>query len=697
VNDARHISAQRQFTNARDQTDAMALETFTFQTEVGRLLDIVAHSLYTHKEIFLRELISNASDACDRLRYAALTDPALTGGDATFKIKLDIDRAARTLSVADNGIGMSHEDLVETLGTIARSGTQSFLAQLTGDAKKDVALIGQFGVGFYSAFMVADRVDVITRRAGEDKAWKWSSDGKGSFSIEDAERGERGTTVILHLKADEDEFLEPARIRHVVKTYSDHIGFPIVLIGEAKEKPKDVTGEGSGESEAETGTDGEEQTLNEASSLWTRARKDITEEQYKEFYHHVSHAFDDPWLVIHNTVEGVVSYTCLLFVPSSAPFDLFDPERNPRVKLYVKRVFITDDCAGLLPSYLRFLRGVVDSEDLPLNISRETFQQDPRLAKMRSGLVKRVLDELARKAESADEYASFWREFGAVLKEGIYEDFDNRERLLELARFYSTAGDGLTSLAAYLERMKPGQDAIYTISGNEIEALRRSPQLEGFRARGVEVLLLTDPIDEFWLPGVRTYKDKPFRSAAQAGTELDKIARTDEGETVAGEGEAEPKESLERLIAALKDALGDAVKDVRPSQRLTESAVCLVAGEGDLNMHIERLLRQHRQLSEPVPRVLEVNPKHPLIHRLATLASQGDGAKAELGEAAFLLLDQARIIEGEPVADPGAFARRMTVMMERGLGGQPAPGTVSQAESGSDANAPATAADATAG
>lgn len=640
----------------------MARETFTFQTEVGRLLDIVAHSLYTHKEIFLRELISNASDACDRLRYAALTDPALAGDDSDFKITLDVDKAARTLSVADNGIGMNHVELLETLGTIARSGTQSFVSQLTGDAKKDVALIGQFGVGFYSAFMVADTVDVITRRAGEDKAWAWSSDGKGSFTIDAAERDRRGTTVILHLKADEDEFLEPARIRQIVKTYSDHIGFPIVLVDAAA-----ADSEAEGESAS-----GGEQTLNAASSLWTRPKKDITEDQYKEFYHHVGHAFDDPWLVIHNTVEGVVSYTSLLFVPSNAPFDLFDAERKPKVKLYVKRVFITDDCAGLLPSYLRFLRGIVDSEDLPLNISRETVQHDPRLAKMKSGIVKRVLDELGRKAKDDDEYAQFWGEFGAVLKEGIYEDFENRERILELARFHSTNGDGLTSLAAYVERMKPGQDAIYTISGSELGALRRSPQLEGFRAKGVEVLLLTDPIDEFWLPAMRDYKDKPFRSAAAAGTDLSAIAETEKDDAATAETtEPEPQESLDRLIVGLKAALGDTVKDVRASQRLTESAVCLVSGEGDPSMNIERLLRQHRQLEEAMPRILEINPKHPLIHRLAVRAAAGDGeaGKAELTDAAFLLLDQARIIEGEPVGDRAAFARRMTAMMERGFAG----------------------------
>lgn len=375
----------------------MSKETFTFQTEVGRLLDLVAHSLYSHKEIFLRELISNASDACDRLRYAAITDPHLIEDDHEFRIRLVVDKDNRRLSIADNGIGMNRQDLIDTLGTIARSGTQAFLSQLTGDAKKDVTLIGQFGVGFYSAFMVADHVEVITRRAGESESWRWESDGTGSFAIEPAERDNRGTTVILHLNEASSEFLDGSRLRSVVKTYSDHIGFPILL--------DDVD---------------KSETLNAASSLWTRPRKDITPEQYKEFYHHVAHAFDDPWLTLHNTVEGVVSYTSLLFVPTNAPFDLFDAERKGGVRLYVNRVFITEDCAGLLPPYLRFVRGVIDTQDLPLNISRESFQHDPRVAKIRSGLVKRVLDELAKKAEDVPgEFATFWDAFGAVLKEDL--------------------------------------------------------------------------------------------------------------------------------------------------------------------------------------------------------------------------------------------------------------------------------------
>lgn len=629
----------------------MPQETFTFQTEVNRLLDIVAHSLYSHKEIFLRELISNASDACDRLRYAAITRPELTSDDSEFKIHLSLDKEARTLTVSDNGIGMSHEDLIENLGTIARSGTQAFLSQLSGDAKKDMALIGQFGVGFYSAFMVSDKVEVVTRKAGETQAWKWTSDGKGEFRVEESERHGRGTTVVVHLKDGEDEFLEPSRIKMIVKKYSDHIGVPIVLDDDDKNE-----------------------AINAASSLWTRPKKDISEEQYKEFYHHVGHTFDDPWLTIHHTVEGVITYTSLLFIPTTTPFDLFHPDRKTNVRLYVKRVFITDNCEGLIPPYLRFLRGAVDSEDLPLNISREMFQHDPRLTKMRSGIVKRVLEAVAKKAqEEPENYATFWNAFGAVIKEGIYEDYENRERLLALARFRSTASDELVTLDQYVERMKEGQDAIYTISGEEVEALKRSPQLEGFKAKGVEVLLLTDPVDEFWIPSVGRYKEKPFKSAAAAGADLGKIAAASEGEPGAVET-PEQQAQIATLIAALKDALGDRVKDVRTSERLTESAVCLVAAEGEMDIYLERLLKSHRQLdpAAAMPRILEINPRHSLIRRLASIAASDNGERPKLADAAHLLLDQARILEGEPVIDPTAFAHRLAAMIETGLAA-PAP------------------------
>jgi molecular chaperone HtpG len=628
----------------------MTEERLSFQAEVSRLLDIVAHSLYSEKEVFLRELISNASDACDRLRYAALTEPGLTAEDPDLRIRLIVDKDAKTLTVADNGIGMNRDDLVENLGTIARSGTAAFLGRLTGDARKDVSLIGQFGVGFYSAFMVADRVEVQTRRAGEAQGWRWSSDGRGEFTVAEAEGLARGTRVVLHVKDEEAEFLEEPRLRRIVQKYSDHIALPI-LLGEGSEAP----------------------TLNRASALWTRSRSEITPEQYKEFYHHVGHAFDEPWLTVHWRAEGKIEYTSLLFVPSTKPFDLFDPARKHRVKLYVRRVFITDEAEELVPAYLRFLRGVVDSEDLPLNVSREMLQHNPVLARIRSGLTKRVLGELAKKAEDQEQaasYAEFWENFGAVLKEGLYEDFENREQLLKLSRFRGMSGDALLSLDDYIGRMKEGQEAIYYITGDDREALKRSPQLEGFRAKGVEVLLLTDPVDEFWLPVIGEYGGKKFKSVTRGGADLSKVEAAKEEEKQA---EKAPEDALGSLVKAFRTALGDAVKDVRASERLTDSPVCLVADEGDMDMHLERLLKQHRQLDASATRILEVNPSHPLIRRLAERAgAAGEGAAGEaasngLDDAAWLLLDQARIVEGEQLPDPAAFARRLAAVMEKGI------------------------------
>ncbi len=618
----------------------MTQETRSFQAEVSRLLDIVAHSLYSEKEIFLRELISNASDACDRLRYAALTEPALTDGDTGFRVVLAPDKSARTLTVADNGVGMNREELIENLGTIARSGTAAFVNQLSGDARKDMSVIGQFGVGFYSAFMVAEKVEVVSRKAGESAGWLWVSDGKGEFTIEPQPEATRGAKIIVHLREGEDEYLDPARLRRIVNTYSDHIGLPIVL-----------------------NATGKEETINTASALWTRPRSEITPEQYKEFYHHVGHSFDDPWLTLHNKAEGVLEYTSLLFVPSTKPFDLFDPERKSRLKLYVRRVFITDEGTGLLPPYLRFLRGIVDSEDLPLNVSREMLQSNPMATRIRQQLTRRVLTELAKKAsEAADEYDKFWDNFGAVLKEGLYEDREHRDELLGLVRFRSTARDGLVSLDEYIAAMRPGQDAIYTINGDNLDLIKRSPQLEGFRARGVEVLLMTDPIDEFWVSAIGTYKEKPFKSATRGGVDLDKITPAEERQ----ENEPEPPAKLASLIAIFKLALGDAVKDVRSSERLTDSAVCLVADEGDMDMHLERLLKQHRQLDTASKRILELNPRHKLIERLAATVGEV-GASDQLSEFAWLLLDQARIVEGEQLPDPPAFARRLASLLERGL------------------------------
>jgi Molecular chaperone, HSP90 family len=628
----------------------MTEERLSFQAEVSRLLDIVAHSLYSEKEVFLRELVSNASDACDRLRYAALTQPELSADDPNLKVRLLVDKEARTLTVADNGIGMNREDLVENLGTIARSGTAAFMRSLkesekSGDQKKDVNLIGQFGVGFYSAFMVADQVEVLTRKAGETQGWRWLSDGKGEFTIAEAADLPRGTQIKLHLREGDDEYLEEHRLATIVRKYSDHIAIPILF------------GEGD-----------DAKSLNSASALWMRSKNEITADQYKEFYHHVGHAFDDPWLTLHWRAEGAIEYTNLLFVPSSKPFDLFDPKRAHRVKLYVKRVFITDSAEGLLPPYLRFLRGVVDSEDLPLNISREMLQHNPMLAKIRAGITRRVLSELGKKAkdtEKAEEYAAFWENFGAVLKEGLYDDYEHRDELLKLMRFRTTAGDGLVSLEEYVGRMKDGQEAIFTISGDDIETLKRSPQLEGFKAKGVEVLLLTDPVDEFWVPSVGSFQDKPFKSVTRGGADLGKIQGGEDkpAEEKASEGD------LSDLLALLKLTLQDAVKDVRSSERLTDSAVCLVADENDMDMHLERLLKQHKQLGMDAPaakRILEVNSGHPLIKRLAERA-KASGAATSLDDAAWLLLDQARIVEGEALPDPAAFARRLASAMEKGL------------------------------
>jgi len=523
-------------------------------------------------------------------------------------------------------------------------------AKKKGKVDGSVELIGQFGVGFYSAFMVSDKIEVITRKAGEETASSWVSEGAGEFSVDDAGRDRCGTDVILHLKKDEKEFFEPARLENIVKTYSDHIGIPIILEPSKKDE--------------------EERTLNTASALWTREKKDITEEQYKEFYHHAAHAFDDPWMTLHNRIEGVLSYTNLLFIPSMPPMDLFNPERKTNIKLYVKRVFITDDCEGLMPSYLRFVKGVVDSEDLPLNISREMFQHNPALAKIKKALTKRILAELKKKAEKApEEFQAFWDVFGIVLKEGLYEDVENRDKLLEIVRFKSTTHDSLVSLKDYVERMKDGQKAIYYITGEDAEQVALSPQLEGFKAKGVEVLLLTDPVDEFWVTSVGLYEDIVFKSATRGGADLSDLGKDgDDGTKDDAKKKDEKKPAtIDPLLASFKLALGERVKDVRVSERLTDSPVCLVADEGDMDIHLERLLKQHKQLQQDTPRVLEINADHALVKALNTIASKSDGPNTTIEDAAWLLFDQARIVEGEKVDDPSAFVRRLASIMEKGL------------------------------
>lgn len=609
-------------------------ETFSFQTEVGQLLDIVAGSLYSNREVFLRELVSNASDACDKLRYAALTDASLAPSD-DLTIMLEINAKAKTLIISDNGIGMNHADLLATLGTIAKSGTGAFVEALKAEEKGQVGLIGQFGVGFYSAFMVASKVDVLTRRAGDAEAWLWSSDGKGEFSIAPAERLAPGTTVTLHLKKDAKEFAEDARIRHIISTYSDHISFPVKLGGE---------------------------TLNAAEALWTRPAKDITEEQYAEFYRHNSRAYDAPWHVMHNRVEGTLNHTSLLFVPSQQPFDLFEAERKSHVKLFVNRVFISETTTDLIPAYLRFLRGIVDSQDLSLNVSREMLQSDPQLAKIKTSISKKVLSELKKKATKAPEdYASFWGNFGAVLKEGLVEDPALRDRILEICRFTSTGVSDLTNLVDYVARMKEGQDTIFYITGEDAAKLAQSPHLEGFKAKGVEVLLLSDHVDEFWLQHITEFDGKPFKSITRGAADLDEI-KTDDAPV-----EDKPEEAdLSALIAAIKMELGEAVKDVRPSKRLTDSPVCLIADDGDMDVNLERLLKRHGQLEHGAPRVLELNPGHAIISNLAERAKSDAASEDDvLKEAAHLLLDQARIVEGEAPANPAEFARRLGIVMKR--------------------------------
>lgn len=618
----------------------MTEENLTFRAETSKLLKIVANSLYSRREVFLRELISNASDACDRLRYEALTMPELAAGDADYCVKLHLNAKAKTLTVEDNGIGMGRDELIENLGTIARSGSSEFLEKMKGDDSGDMSLIGQFGVGFYSAFIVADKVVVLSRRAGAADAWQWSSDGTEQFQISEAERESRGTSVILHLKKDAKEFLDTDLLRRTVKAHSDHIGIPVVLAG----------------------VDGSE-TLNSASALWTRPKREISQDQYKEFYQHVGHGFDDPWTTVHVRAEGRLEYTMLLFVPSTRPLDLFQPDRKCAVRLYVRRVFVTDDCKGLLPPYLRFICGVVDTEDIALNVSREMLQQDPILSKIGAAVVKRILAELDKRAKKDPEaYETFWKNFGPVLKEGLYEDAGRRDQILGLARFHSTHGEGLVSLKEYISRMTEEQEAIYTIAGDDVAALRSSPNLEGYAARGAEVLLLTDPVDEFWVPAVGNFREKPFVSVTRGDAGLDKLKPKEPASNVEGEGAKAGDIAV--LVALLKQSLGDKVKEIRVSERLTTSAVCLVADDTDLDRHLARMLSQHGQLDHVAAGILELNPAHSLIKSLAESA-QKTGSTPALEDAAHLLLDQARIVDGDPPTDSAAFARRLTALLER--------------------------------
>ena len=640
----------------------MTTETLSFGADVSRLLDIVARALYSNRDVFLRELISNAADACDRLRYEALAKPYLTKEDPSFKIRIYRDAPSRILTIADNGIGMNRDDLVKNLGTIAWSGSAAVMEELSKASAADkVNLIGQFGVGFYASFMVSLNVKVISRKAGEDQVWAWESDGKTGFTVREATTDEakqllsgRGTAINLKIDDDSSEYLLMEKLRMVILQYSDHISVPIFL--------------GKGD-----GTDDDNQAaqiqVNKASALWMRPKSEIDEEQYTEFYHHIGHGMDKPLMTSHWRAEGTIEFNALLFVPTLRPWDLYDPSRRNAVRLYVKRVFITDDCEGLMYPWLRFMRGVIDSEDLPLNISREMLQHNPVIKKIRSAVAKRILGDLNKLAQDdKPAYASFWNQFGAVLKEGLYDAQEHRTDLLKIARFYSTEKAGeLVSLADYVSRMKPEQEHIYYISGENIDTLRNSPQIEGFKARGIEVLLFTDTIDDFWLQTVQDYEQKPFRSVTKGDVDLTKFgeAKGDDDKSKKHEN-IEQTDSHRRLLAIIQETLKEEIGEVRYSHRLTSSPACLVAGENEVDLRMERVLRIHQKYEAPSKRVLEINPDHALIIRMSELAKAG-GTGNEMADAAHLLLDQARIIQGEPVPDPSDFARRLAYFMEKSL------------------------------
>ena len=599
-----------------------------FQAEVSKLLDIVVNSLYSEKQIFLRELISNASDACDKLKYLALTTPDIAKASGAFKITVTPDSKANTLTVSDNGIGMNREDLINHLGTIAKSGTAEFVRNVK-DNGSAVDLIGQFGVGFYAAFMVADKVEIITRKAGEDKAWKWVSNGVDGFEITEAERAVNGTDIKLFLKEDAKNYTDTIYLRHIIRTYSDHIDYPIVL---------------------ELGEAGEE-TVNTASALWMRHKSEITEDQYKEFYHHISKNFDDPWLTLHFKAEGNIEYTGLLYIPSEPPYDLFQPDRKTGLKLYVNKVFISDKVEELIPNYLRFVRGVIDSADLPLNISREMLQHSALIEKIKHGTVSRLLKELKKRAGNYDDYMKFWRSFGIVFKEGIYEDFSNREEIAGLSYFASTADDEkLTTLDAYISRAQEGQKAIYYITGDDVRVLRNNPQLEAFKEKGIEVLLLTDPIDEFWPQTLPNYKGFAVKHVAQAQADMSferKEAKADEG-------------SLKKLTDMMSAQFKDEVGKVTTTEKLTKSPASLTVENGQMSIHLERLMRTHQQQTAfASTRILELNPYHPLIIKLADM-TDNEADKPKIEEISRMLLDQAKIAEGEAVSDPSFFSEKLS-------------------------------------
>ena len=623
--------------------------THSFQAEVKQLLHLVTHSLYSNKEIFLRELISNASDACDKLRFEALDNSGLYEDAPNLEVRILIDKAARTLTIRDNGIGMSAQEAIDHLGTIAKSGTKEFMGRLSGDQKKDAQLIGQFGVGFYSGYIVADKITVETRRAGlkAEEGVRWTSEGTGDFEVEAITKPTRGTDIILHLREGEDDFLARWKLRSIIGKYSDHISLPILMQKEEWNQEK-------GEHELKD----EWETVNQAAALWTRSKSDITEEQYHEFYKQISHDHEAPLAHTHNRVEGRSEYTQLLYIPKNPPYDLWNRDKKGGLKLYVKRVFIMDDAEALLPNYLRFVKGVVDSADLPLNVSREILQESRDVKAIREGCTKRVLamlEDLAHSEDQAkrDQYAAFWKEFGAVLKEGVGEDFANRERLSKLLRFASThdeSGEPSVSLADYVARMKDGQEAIYVITADSLAAAKNSPQLELFKKKGIEVLLLTDRVDEWLLSHLYDFDGKPLQNVTKGAVDLGQL-QDEEEKKKAEEAAATFKPVLERL----KTALGERAKDVRVTTRLVDSPACLVTESGDMSAHLARLLKQAGQSAPAVQPILEVNPEHALVKKLE--------ASEHFDDLAHILFDQALLAEGGQLDDPATYVRRVNALL----------------------------------
>lgn len=630
--------------------ESQSKQTMGFQAEVKQLLQLMIHSLYSNKEIVLRELISNASDAADKLRFEAISNGSLYENDSVLNIRISFDKDARTLTIADNGIGMRREEVINNIGTIAKSGTKEFFQNLTGDQAKDANLIGQFGVGFYSSFIIADKVTLITRRAGESEAVKWESHGEGDFTIEATEKAGRGTEVILHLREGEEEFLNDWKLKSIVRKYSDHITLPIVM---KKSEWKDgENGEGG-----QMVTTDEDETINKASALWARSKSDISEEEYQAFYKHISHDYENPLAYTHSRVEGKQEYISLLYVPAKAPFDLYDRDRNQGIKLYVKRVFIMEDAEKLMPQYLRFVRGVIDSADLPLNVSREILQDSRDVEAIKNGSVKKVLSLLEDVADNnPDDYAKFWEQFGRVLKEGPGEDFANKEKIATLLRFASTQSDTETqnvSLKDYLSRMKPEQEVIYYITADTFAAAKNSPHLEIFRKKGIEVLLMSDKVDEWLLGSLTEFEGKKLQSIAKGDLDLGKLE--DEADKAAQkEVEAQAKDLVERL----KAALGDAVKEVKVTHRLTDSPACLVAGEHDLSGNLARILKAAGQKAPESKPILEINPSHRLVEKLSTEADV-----ARFADYAHVLFDQALLAEGGQLEDPASFVKRMNSLI----------------------------------